>query len=69
MEIIKQLSWSDIALSPYHFRSHKGHEVDIVLESRKKHLYGIEVKTTSSVDKNDFKGLLYLQDLKQKNFM
>lgn len=69
MEIIKQLSWSDIVLRPYHFRSHKGQEVDIVLENRKKQLYGIEVKTTSSVDNNDFKGLSYLQDLKPKNFM
>jgi len=68
MEVIKQLSWSDIALKPYHFRTHKGLEVDIVLESRKKELYGIEVKTTSSVDKNDFKGLQYLRDLKPKQF-
>jgi uncharacterized protein len=69
MEVIKQLSWSDISLNPYHFRTHKGHEVDIVLENRKKQLYGIEVKTASSVDKNDFKGLEYLQDLKPKNFV
>jgi predicted AAA+ superfamily ATPase len=68
MEIIKQLSWSDIALKPYHFRTHKGAEVDILLESGKKQLYGIEVKTTSSVDKNDFKGLQYLRDLKSKQF-
>lgn len=68
MEVIKQLSCSDMALDSYHFRTHKGIEVDIVLESRKKQLYGIEVKTTSSVDNNDFKGLKYLQDLKPKNF-
>jgi predicted AAA+ superfamily ATPase len=68
MEVIKQLSWSDTTLKPYHFRTHTGHEVDIVLESRKKQLYGIEVKASTSVDKNDFKGLLYLRDLKPKNF-
>ncbi|MCP4369449.1 MAG: ATP-binding protein [Deltaproteobacteria bacterium] len=68
MEIIKQLSWSDISLKPYHFRTHKGVEVDIVLESRKKQLYGIEVKTSSSVRSKDFKGLKYLKDLKPENF-
>jgi predicted AAA+ superfamily ATPase len=36
MEVIKQLSWSDQALKAYHFRTHKGQEVDVVLESRKK---------------------------------
>lgn len=68
MEIIKQLSWSDISLKPYHFRTHKGIEVDIVLESRKKQLYGIEVKTSSSVSKKDFKGLRHLKELKPKAF-
>ncbi len=69
MEIIKQLSWSDISLKLYHFRTHKGSEVDIVLESRKKELYGIEVKTSSSVSSKDFKGLRYLKDLKPGNFV
>jgi predicted AAA+ superfamily ATPase len=68
MEIIKQLSWSNMALKSYHFRTHKGYEVDIVLENRKKQLYGIEVKTSSSVDNSDFKGLRYLSDLKPKDF-
>lgn len=69
MEVIKQISWSEMALSPYHFRTHKGQEVDIVLEDRKKQIFGIEVKTTSSVEKGDFRGLSYLQDLKPDNFI
>lgn len=68
MEVIKQLSWSGTALKPYYFRTHKGREVDMVLENRKKELYGIEVKATSAVDKNDFKGLSYLKELRPKNF-
>ena len=68
MEAIKQLSWSDVSLQPYHFRAHKGQEVDLVLESRKKQLYGIEVKATSSVASKDFKGLQYLRDLQPKKF-
>ncbi len=61
MEIIKQLSWSDVSLRPYHFRTHKGQEVDLVLESRKKEVYGLEVKTAMSVESSDFKGLRYLK--------
>ncbi len=69
MEIIKQLSWSGISLKPYHFRTHKGQEVDIILESRKKELYGIEIKTSSSVSSKDFNGLRYLKNLKSRNFI
>ena len=68
MEVIKQLSWSDLSLKPYHFRTHKGQEVDMVLESRKKQLYGIEVKTSSSVENKDFKGLRHLRDMQPKKF-
>lgn len=57
LEIIKQISWSDLFLKPYHFSIHKGTEVDLVLEDRKKQLYGIEVKSTASVTSEDFKGL------------
>jgi hypothetical protein len=57
MEIIKQISWSDEYLKAYHFSMHKGAEVDLVLEDRKKQLYGIEIKSTASVNHGDFKGL------------
>jgi len=68
MEIIKQLSWSKLSLKPYHFRTHKGQEVDSVLESREKQLYGIEVQTCSSVESKDFKGLRHLRDMQPKKF-
>lgn len=57
MEIIKQLSWSDDILKPYHFSIHKGAEVDLVLENRKKQLYGIEIKSAATIKENDFRGL------------
>ncbi|GJL51687.1 MAG: hypothetical protein NPIRA01_29140 [Nitrospirales bacterium] len=68
MEIIKQLSWSELSLKPYHFRTHKGQEVDLVLEGRTKQLYGVEVKTSSSVTSQDFKGLRYLREMHPKKF-
>jgi predicted AAA+ superfamily ATPase len=68
MEIIKLLSWSDFFLKAYHFSIHRGAEVDLVLEDRKKQLYGIEIKSTASVDQNDFKGLKRLAELAGKKF-
>jgi predicted AAA+ superfamily ATPase len=67
-EIIKQLSWSDLFLKPYHFSVHSGAEVDLVLEDRKKQLYGIEIKSTASVGQNDFKGLKRLAEIAGKKF-
>jgi len=43
IEIIKQLSWSENTLKPYHFSIHKGAEVDLVLEDRMGYLYGVEI--------------------------
>ncbi len=68
MEIVKLLSWSDLFLKAYHFSIHRGAEVDLVLEDRKKQLYGIEIKSTASVDQNDFKGLKRLAELAGKKF-
>ena len=68
MEIIKQLSWSDLFLKPYHFSIHSGAEVDLVLEDKKKQLYGIEIKSTASVGQNDFKGLKRLAEVAGKKF-
>ncbi len=62
MEIIKQLSWSEDILKPYHFSIHKGAEVDLVLENRKKQLYGIEIKSAATIRENDFRGLKRLAD-------
>jgi len=63
MEIIKQLSWSEHGLKPYHFSIHKGAEVDLVLENRKNQLFGIEIKLSSTLREKDFKGLKHLSNL------
>jgi predicted AAA+ superfamily ATPase len=68
LEIIKQLSWSDIHLKPYHFSIHQGAEVDLVLEDRKKQLYGIEIKSTATIDEGAFKGLKKLSALAGSKF-
>lgn len=68
MEIIKQLGWSDLFLKPYHFSIHSGAEVDLVLEDRKKQLYGIEIKSTATINTDDFKGLRRLAEIAGKRF-
>jgi uncharacterized protein len=68
MEIIKQLSWSGLYLKPYHFSVHSGAEVDLILEDRKKHLYGIKIKSTASVSQSDFNGLKRLAEVAGKKF-
>lgn len=68
LEIIKQISWYDTSLKPYHFSMHKGGEVDLVLEDRKKQLYGIEVKSTATVNGDDFKGLKKFAEIAGKKF-
>lgn len=68
LEIIKQLSWSETYLKPYHFSIHQGAEVDLVLEDRKKQLYGIEIKSTASIKEADFKGLEKLSALAGNRF-
>lgn len=68
LEIIKQLSWSEIYLKPYHFSIHQGSEVDLVLEDRKKQLYGIEIKSTATIKEEDFKGLKKLSALAGRRF-
>ena len=68
MEIIKQLSWSNQYLKPYHFSMHKGAEVDLVLENRQKQLFGIEVKSAASLKEKDFRGLRRLSELAGSRF-
>ena len=47
----------------FHFRTSAGQEVDVVLESRRRELVGVEVKAAATVTEADFKGLRALGDL------
>jgi len=61
MEIVKQLGWSQAAPALLHFRTHAGHEVDLVLERRSGEVVGIEVKSAASVTAADLQGLRALE--------
>jgi predicted AAA+ superfamily ATPase len=60
MELCKQISWSRTRPELYHFRTQTSQEVDLVLEGPGGMIVGIEVKASSSVGPDDFKGLRVL---------
>ena len=61
-EVLKLMSASDLRLTPYHFRSRDGREVDIVLERDDGMIVGIEVKASATAKAADFGGLRALAE-------
>ena len=61
-ELRKPLGWSSVRVEMFHFRHRDGHEVDIVLEDGDGRVVGIEVKSATSVEPSDVKGLRFLAD-------
>jgi predicted AAA+ superfamily ATPase len=57
MECFKHMAWAEENMHIYHFRDKRKNEVDIVLEQEDNRLIGIEVKASSTIRSNDFKGL------------
>ena len=49
MELRKQAGWSETRPSFYHFRTHGGEEVDVVLEDSAGRLVAVEVKASASI--------------------
>ena len=63
LELRKQITWSTIRPTMWHFRDHQGHEVDFVLERpNSQKLVGIEVKWTKTLDRHDTRGLRVLEE-------
>jgi predicted AAA+ superfamily ATPase len=63
MELVKTAPLSRLRPTLSHFRTAAGAEVDIVLETRRRDLVGIEVKASSTVQASDFKGLQELRGM------
>lgn len=68
MELIKASGWSQVAPSFYHFRNHRGQEVDLVLEWNGQ-VVGVEVKAARSLGLRDFSGLKALKALAGERFL
>jgi hypothetical protein len=56
-ELQKQISWSKMSVSAYHYRTVTGQEVDVVLENSRGQLVAVEIKSAASVGKKDFQGI------------
>lgn len=67
-ELKKQIGWSKTRPDIFHFRTSTDREVDIILENRAGELVGIEIKSSSTVGKNDFKNLQILADSLPRKF-
>ena len=62
MELVKLASTSRARPRVHHFRTTTGREVDIVLEAPDGRIVGVEVKASSSVGADAFKGMDALAD-------
>ncbi|MEU9831268.1 DUF4143 domain-containing protein [Streptosporangium sp. NPDC048047] len=60
MELSRQLSWAEERVELFHYRTKDKVEVDAVLENRRGRVVGIEVKASSTVRPDDFRGLRHL---------
>jgi len=53
----KLIDFSALNITPYHFRTSSGQEVDFVLEGAGNSVVGIEVKASANINRSDFTGL------------
>jgi uncharacterized protein len=61
-ELRRHASWHTDALAFHHFRDKDGNEVDLVIERGANQLAGVEVKASSTVTADDFRGLKKLRE-------
>lgn len=69
LELLKQISWSDLNVQMFHYRDYKHSEVDIVLEGPGGDLVAIEIKSSQTISSDDFKGLKKFQESVGKKFI
>ncbi|MET8155028.1 ATP-binding protein [Sphaerisporangium sp. NPDC005289] len=69
MELARQLSWSQERAELFHYRTKEKVEVDAVLENRQGRVVAIEVKASSTVRPDDFRGLRHLADRVGEDFV
>ena len=68
-ELCRQLTWARTAVDLSHYRDHSKFEVDAVLEDRMGRVVGIEVKASSTVRSDDFRGLRRLAERLGQDFV
>ena len=68
-ELIKQAGWAKARVEFSHFRTRDQHEVDLVVQTAEGTIAGVEVKASSTVTDNDFRGLRLLRDRLGQEFL
>lgn len=61
LELLKQASWDSLSHRLFHFRTQNGAEVDIVVENAAGNVVGIEIKSSTTLSSDDFRGLKVLR--------
>ncbi len=69
MELGRLLPHTETAPRMWHWRSHHGEEVDIVLEDRRGRIVAIEIKAGGSPGHGDLRGLRRLRELAGERFL
>ena len=67
-ELQKLCGWAETDTDLMHYRTSSGAEVDFILQDRQERIVGIEVKTTTNLASDDFKGLRHLRGTIGKRF-
>lgn len=62
MEVARQLEWSSTRADVFHYRTRDGVEVDLVIEQRSGEVVAIDVKASSTVRAEDFRGIRHLKE-------
>ena len=52
-ELEKQLGWNSVRARLFHYRSHSGEEIDLILEDPRGRIVGIEVKASNTISASD----------------
>ncbi len=68
-ELHKQITWSQTRVKLFHSRTVTGIEVDVLLEDAAGRIVCIEIKNSSTVTAQDFKGLKYMEELVGNKFV
>ncbi len=69
MELARQLTWCGERAELFHYRTRDKVEVDAVLENRRGQVVGVEVKASSTVRAEDFRGLRHLAERLADDFV
>ena len=67
-EIMQQSSWLDETCTLHYYRDKDQDEVDIVVESERGAIVGLEIKAAATVSAGDFRGLRKLSTASGHNF-